>query len=80
LHLLLPQNVATFKKVTFQWWPVTILDFEAFFLIPGGTIVASLELIKERGVENQQIKVVNNSIRDPGFYFSHVWHTFILQK
>jgi len=42
--------------------------------------VASLELIKERGVENQQIKVVNNSIRDPGFYFNQVGHTFILQK
>lgn len=28
--------------------------------ILGGTIVAALNLIKERGVDNKQIKVVNN--------------------
>ena len=28
--------------------------------ISGGTIVAALDLLKERGIDNKQIKVVNN--------------------
>lgn len=40
--------------------PNLFSDLIGFYIFLGGTIVAAIDLIKERGVDNSQIKVVGS--------------------
>lgn len=47
----------------FSYWNLGLFGSGASSnLISGGTIVAAIDLLKDRGVENKQIKVVNHII------------------
>lgn len=90
-HWLLPSLLCELRAA--QWaWDLYFLNLQIFLvigiwtlfgsgassnLISGGTIVAAIDLLKDRGVENKQIKVVNYIIDtivwSLTFFCFHYW-------